>query len=143
MLMFRDYNDSMRKEHWWDLWDSSDSWDSSCEWSNRCLHWLLQSVAENWRNQRTSRDFFDKMRDRRFTRQQVWTTITSPKSYIARYWHNGNRVGFWEPRSQLFIAWKPNSRNSTSRIVSGFFVPNGLDYLYRQIDFREIRGSKQ
>jgi hypothetical protein len=62
---------------------------------------------------------------------------------MARYWHNRNRVGFWELRRQLFIAWKANNSDSRSRIVSGFFVPNGLDYLYRQIDFREIRGLKQ
>jgi hypothetical protein len=138
-----EYNHPMSKEHWWDLWDSWDSWDSSREWSERCVHWLLQVVADDWRNHQTSRDFFDKMRLRGFTHQQVRTTIASQNSYIARYWHNGNRVGFWEPRSQLFIAWKPNSSYSRSRIVSGFFVPNGVDYLSRQIDFREIRGPKQ
>jgi len=65
------------------------------------------------------------------------------ESYIGRYWHGGNRVGFWHPRSRLFIAWKPNHLRSPSRLMSGFFVSDGLDYLSSQINFREIRGPRK
>ena len=107
------------------------------------MRWLLRTSSDDWRNERVSRDFFDKMQDRGFARRQVGATISSSESYIGRYWHNGNRVGLWHPRNRLFIAWKPNSFRSLSRIMSGFFVFDGLDYLTSQIDFREIRGARK
>jgi len=118
-------------------------WNISREWSQRWIRWLLHTVEDDWRNARVSRDFFDKMRERGFTRQQIGVTISSSESYVGRYWHGGNRVGFWHPRNQLFIAWKPNSLRSPSRLMSGFFLADGVDYLSSQIDFREIRGSRK
>jgi len=108
------------------------------------MRWLVDAVASDWREERVSRDFFDKLRTRRIARQQVWMTITSPESYIARYWYDGNRVGFWHPRSRLFIVWKPNALYSPSRIVSGFYYHgDGVAYMYKFLPFREIRGPKK
>jgi len=119
------------------------TWDTTREWSGRWTRWLVNAVTDDWRAERISRDFIAKLQDRHIARQQVWAAITSPESYIGRYWHNGNRVGFWHPRSRLFVAWKPNHISSPGRLMSAFFVPNGVDYLNRQIAFREIRGPRR
>ena len=118
-------------------------WDTTREWSARWIRWLKDAVVSDWREERVSRDFFDKMQVRRFTRQQVWTAITSSESYIGRYWYDSNRVGFWHPRSRLFIAWKPNALYSPSRIMSGFYHSDGVAYMQKFTPFREIRGPKR
>ena len=123
--------------------DSSE-WDSSREWSERWVRWLLRTVADDWRNERVSRDFFDKLHDRRITRQHVRTTLTSQSSYIGHYWYDSHRVGFWDPRSRLFVVWKPNSLHSPSRLMTAFvYHGDGIAYMQRFTPFREIRGPQQ
>jgi len=124
--------------------DTWPAWDETREWSKRWVSWLLTTIINDWRTERVSRDFFAKLQDRRFNRQQVWTAITSPESYIGRYWYAGNRVGFWHPRSRLFIAWKPNGLYSSSRIMTGFYYhSDGVAYMQKFVPFREIRGPKR
>lgn len=120
-------------------------WDTSREWPERWLRWLMRTIIDDWRNERVSRDFFDKLQDRGFTRQHVWTGIKSQETFIGRYWYyDSNRVGFWHPRSQLFIVWKPNTLRSPSRLMTGFFYRgNGVAYMRKFSPFREIRGPKK
>ena len=119
-------------------------WDQELEWPRRCFRPLLQHIRADWKEERVSIDLFDKLADRQISKQDIWTTLTSPQSYIARYWYyNGNRVGFWHPSTRTFVAWKPNKGPSPSRIMTAFRHPNGVRYMQNFPPFREIRGPEK
>ena len=119
-------------------------WDKKQEWPRRYLRSLLRRIIANWREERVSIDLYDKLADRHISKQNMWTTLTSPESYIARYWYyNGNRVGIWHPRTRIFVAWKPCRGRSPSRIMTAFRHPNGVRYMQSFPPFREIRGPEE
>lgn len=118
-------------------------WDSSQEWSERYQQLLLNALNHDFRERNFSRDFYDKLRLRNLTLAQLRSTLSHSESYIARYsYDDGNRVGIWNPKSYLFIAWKPRFQQSPSRFMTAFKKANGIDYMQSFPPFREIRGPK-
>lgn len=118
-------------------------WNKEREWPKRHLRPLLQRIIADWRDERVSIDLYDKLAERQISKQDVWIALTSPDSYVARYWYyNGNRVGIWHPDSRIFVAWKPRYGPSPSRIMTAFRHPNGVRYMQSFPPFREIRGPK-
>jgi hypothetical protein len=119
-------------------------WDKEREWPQQRLRSLLRHINTDWREERVSIDLYDKLSERHISKQDVWTALTSPQSYIARYWYyNGNRVGYWHPPTRVFVAWKPNKGQSISRLMTAFRHPNGVRYMQSFPPFREIRGPRQ
>jgi hypothetical protein len=119
-------------------------WDQEREWPRRYLRPLLRRIRADWKEERVSIDLFDKLTDRQISKQDIWTTLTSPQTYIARYWYyNGNRIGFWHPPTRTFVAWKPNKGSSPSRVMTAFRHPNGVRYMQSFPPFREIRGPEK
>lgn len=116
-------------------------WDKEREWPKRRLRSLLRRINTDWREEQVSIDLYDKLVERHISKQDIWTALTSPQSYIARYWYyNGNRIGFWHPPTLVFVAWKPSKGRSISRLMTAFRHPNGVRYMQSFPPFREIRG---
>lgn len=116
-------------------------WDSAQEWPERHRRPLLRRIIADWKEERVSIDLFDKLVARHISKQDIWTTLTSPESYVARYWYySGHRVGFWHPLKGIFVAWKPGQGRSPSRIMTAFRHPTGVRYMQNFPPFREIRG---
>lgn len=119
-------------------------WDSSREWPARCVRWLMRTLNQNLSEQSFSIDLHDKMAQRQIALTAIRGAINSPESYIARYWyHDGNRVGIWQPRTRLFIAWKPRKGRSPSRFMTVFRKADGVVYMQDYPPFREIRGPRK
>lgn len=119
-------------------------WDREREWPQRTLRSLLRRIIADWQAEQVSIDLYDKLAARHISKQDIWTALTSRKSYIARYWYyNGNRVGIWHPGTHIFVAWKPRRDSSPSRIMTVFRHPNGVRYMQGFPPFREIRGPEE
>ena len=84
-------------------------WDSSREWPPRWVRRLLRAVIEDYQQEKFSIDFHDKLAKRGLVLQNALETVRSRQSYIAKFRHEDgvNRVGFWNPRTRLFVVWKP------------------------------------
>jgi hypothetical protein len=68
--------------------------------------------------------------------QAILDTIRSKRTYIVLYYdryEGTRRIGFWHPRIQIFVAWKPG-RNS--QFKTAFDKKAGLEYM------RELPGCK-
>lgn len=116
-------------------------WDSSREWPPRWVRRLLRAVIEDYQQEKFSIDFHDKLAKRGLVLQNALETVRSRQSYIAKFRHEDgvNRVGFWNPRTRLFVVWKPRKGKSESRYMTCFELKNGIRYMRRQEKFREIR----
>lgn len=55
--------------------------------------------------------------------------VVSKNNHIIEYDHNGRTIGFFDSRTYLFVAWKPDY---PSEIKTCFIAEGGLDYLKRQ-----------
>ncbi len=119
-------------------------WDSSREWPERWVKWLLRKVVEDYQQERTSVDFFDKLKERGLTRGDVIATITSRRSYVGRYRYTDgvNRIGFWQPRTQTFVVWKPRSGDGPSLLLTCFRRRRGIEYMRSFEEFREVSGPR-
>jgi len=105
---------------------------------------LLRAIRENWRQNQVSIDFFDKLKDSGIQRHEVAHTLTSPETYVARFWYEGgNRVGIWHPRTRHLVVWKPSKGKSLSRLMTCFRRSDGIAYMQARPPFREISGPKE
>ena len=53
-------------------WNRNIEWNRSREWTRRHVTWLLETIRADLRQERFSRDFWDKLRERGITLQQLW-----------------------------------------------------------------------
>lgn len=118
-------------------------WDSSQEWSERYVRLLIAAMNHDFRERNFSIDFHNKLKMRNISLTQLRSVLSSPESYIARYWYkDGNRVGIWNPKNRLLLVWKPRFQRSPSRFMTVFKKANGVAYMQDFPPFREIRGSR-
>lgn len=119
------------------------NWDEAQEWPERWLNWLLQTLKRDFHDQKFSRDFYNKLKQRNIHLPMVRDIIYDNGTYIARYWYgDGNRVGLWRPKDRLFVAWKPGSVLSPGRFMTVFRKADGIAYMQDFPPFREIRGPE-
>jgi hypothetical protein len=119
-------------------------WDETREWPTKYVDDLLRTIRADWREGRVSIDFFDKLKDRGIYPHEVTHMLTSPETYVARFWHKGgNRVGLWNPKTRLLVVWKPLKGKSPSRLMTCFRRSDGIAYMQARPPFREIRGPRR
>ena len=128
---------------YFEYWSATDEWVTETAWQSETVTRLRKRVIQEFREGRFDRDFETKLADRRIPLQVVLNTISSKQTYIAKYhdrYDGTRRIGFWHPRIQVFVAWKPG-RNS--HFKTAFDRRTGLDYMRGLLDCKLIYRPKE
>jgi len=103
-------------------------------WTEEQVDELIKNVRRDFALERMKPAFWLKLQNRGIS-IRLAEKVISKKSYIIEYDHEGPRIGFFDPRNYIFVAWKSNYPTS---LKSCFIADGGLDYLKRQYDCQFI-----
>lgn len=104
-------------------------------WTEAQIDELIANVRRDFALERFFTHFHYKLLEHGVTIQDAEKTI-GKHSYIGQYEKEGMTVGFLNPRSNIFVAWK--SDDYPSRVKTCFIAKDGLDYLLRQPEVKLI-----
>lgn len=105
-------------------------------WHDELVTAIIHTAQEHWRQGIISRKFYDEMKDEGISDGDIVVTL-SRRSYIALYFHDERReerIGFWHPKLNLFIAWSPLKG---SRLITVFRPRKRERYLREEL--QEVR----
>lgn len=108
-------------------------------WSPEAIDDLIARVVEDYRQNKFSRDFEDKLSGRKISLQTMIATVTSRDSFIVEYRDDKTgleRIGFWHPRFGIFVAWQSEGK---TQFVSAFRRRDGRRYLQDLWDAAPVR----
>jgi hypothetical protein len=107
-------------------------------WQPETIARLRTRLKGDLKTGRFDRDFEDKLAVRGISLHSVQQVISSPRSYIVKYYDRFDgtrRIGLWYPRHKYFIAWKPGRR---SQFKTCFKKATGLEYLSNLLEVKLI-----
>jgi hypothetical protein len=103
-------------------------------WPEAQIDELIANVRRDFALQRITPEFEFKLQTRGIP-LRVAERVVSKKSYIAAFDHHGPAIGFLDPRSLVFVAWKADY---PTEVKTCFVADDGLDYVKRQNEFQLI-----
>ncbi len=86
---------------------------------------LITNVQRDFALERTRPEFSSKLQIHGVSRRLAEKVI-SKRSYIIEYDHYGPTIGFFDPRNNVFCAWKSDY---PTKVKTCFIPDRGLDYL--------------
>jgi hypothetical protein len=108
---------------------AEEEWTEDAVWHPKTIARLRAQVIREFKEGRFNRDFENKLADRGIPLQAVLNTISSRHTYVGLYhdrYEGTRRIGFWHPRIQIFVAWKPGR---DSQFKTAFDKETGLEYM--------------
>lgn len=103
-------------------------------WTEAEIDKLVTNVQRDFTLGIVKSEFWLKLQDHGVPRHLAEKAI-SKKSYIIEYDHHGPTIGFLDPKSKVFCAWKSDY---PTQVKTCFVASRGLDYLKRQYEVRII-----
>ena len=100
-------------------------------WPEEQIDALIDDALRDLALGRMKPEFWLKLHERGISLHQA-ARVISKTSYIVQYDHHGQRIGFLDPKTRVFVAWKPDY---PTEVKTCFVAEGSLGYLKRQYDF--------
>lgn len=99
-------------------------------WTEAEIGELIATVRADLNAGRVTDDWYEKLHEHGVTETEARQTI-SKRSYIVKYEHWGRTIGFFNPDTLIFVAWRADP---PTRVKTAFVEYRGLAAIQRLMD---------
>ncbi len=108
-------------------------WDELEDWQPQTIARLRARVIRELSEGRYGKDFEAKLAERGISMEDILNVLRGKRTYIVKYRDRHTRrwrIGFWHPRIELFVAWKPGRNGG---LKTCFWRKSGVKYIQERL----------